>query len=165
MNALEIGAIVIIICSLLYGRKRGLVGMLLPLVANIVTILLLCVTKSMWKEVFFEWVLADIQLIFIRIVVIVILYGVIVLAFKFVFAALKIITSLPLVKQGNRLLGFAAGLIQGLLIIWTFLAIVQIAANSTFGMQMLPMIEKSVPLSFLYKNNLITYVVYDLIVK
>lgn len=137
--------------------------MLLPLVANLIAIILLGATKKMWKDVFFTWVLADIQLIVVRIVVIVILYLIIMLAIKFLFAALKILTRFPIIREGNRLLGFVAGVVQGALIIWAFLAIVQLCETSAFGVQMLEMINASVPLKFLYHNNLITYVVYDLL--
>lgn len=163
MNTLEIAAIIVIVCCIFYGKMRGLVGMLLPLVANLITLIILGTTKRMWKDVFFTWVLEDINLIGIRILVIVILYVILMLAIKFVIAALKILAKLPLIKEGNKILGVVAGMVQGLLLIWAFLAIVQVFQGTGLGVQMLPMIKESRVISFLYDNNLITYVISDLI--
>lgn len=76
---------------------------------------------------------------------------------KLVVGLLDIIAKLPLIKGVNRLLGGAAGLVQGLLIVWLILFFVTIACTTQFGTSMLQYINESKFLTYLYQHNGIIY--------
>lgn len=76
---------------------------------------------------------------------------------RLVVGLLDIVTKLPLIKGVNRFLGGAAGLVQGILVVWLFLFLVAVACTSTFGQMMLGYVKESEILSFLYENNGILY--------
>ena len=79
---------------------------------------------------------------------------------------LDIFAKLPLLKQANKLVGMALGLVQGILLVWLFFALVTVISGTEFGQTMFRYINESKLLSFLYTNNIpmnfITKTVADL---
>lgn len=78
---------------------------------------------------------------------------------KLIINLLDLVSKLPLLRGVNRILGAAAGLIFGLLIVWFGLFVVALACTSQWGQQALASIEKSDFLTFLYQNNGVLYLV------
>ena len=76
---------------------------------------------------------------------------------RLVVGLLDILTKLPVIKGVNHLLGGAAGLLQGLLIIWMLLFLVAIACTTRLGQTMLDCIGRSAFLTFLYQHNGLLY--------
>lgn len=76
---------------------------------------------------------------------------------RLVVGLLDIVTKLPLIKGVNRFLGGAAGLVQGILVVWLFLFLVAVACTSAFGQLMLGYVKESAILSYLYENNGVLY--------
>lgn len=79
------------------------------------------------------------------------------IALRFVVGILDILTKLPVLKGVNHLLGGAAGLLQGLLIIWLLLFLTAIACTTKLGQTMLDCIGESRFLTFLYQHNGLLY--------
>ena len=79
---------------------------------------------------------------------------------------LDVFAKLPLLKQANKLVGMALGLVQGILLVWLFFALVTVISGTEFGQTMFRYINESKLLSFLYTPNLpmnsITKTVADL---
>ena len=69
--------------------------------------------------------------------------------------ALNIISMLPIIHQINKLAGLAAGLVQGLVIVWVLFICLTVFGGSKFGQDAFVMIEESVVLSLIYNNNML----------
>ena len=67
---------------------------------------------------------------------------------------LDVFAKLPLLKQANKLVGMALGLVQGILLVWLFFALVTVISGTEFGQTMFRYINESKLLSFLYTNNI-----------
>ena len=67
---------------------------------------------------------------------------------------LDVFAKLPLLKQANQLAGLALGVVQAILVIWLFFAVVTVIGGTEFGQSMFGYINSSKLLSFLYTNNI-----------
>ena len=144
--------------NIYYGMKRGFIKMILPLLANILTLLLFGITKELWHDVFFEWVLQDISLVFVRIIVIGLLYLIALSLIKLAMVALRIFSKVPVISLLDHLLGCLTGVLAAFLWLWGFLAVVYLLQSTELGEWALPQIGQSRFLQFLYERNLITYI-------
>ena len=72
-----------------------------------------------------------------------------------VYAIIKYVQDLPVVKGVTSWLGLILGLVKGLLVTWLFMFIVSITTATSFGQYFIPMIEENVFLRFLYENNML----------
>lgn len=68
----------------------------------------------------------------------------------------NLIAKLPLLRQINETAGLAAGIAEGVLLIWILFVILTMFAGSEFGSNALEMISENAFLDFLYKNNLVS---------
>ena len=71
------------------------------------------------------------------------------------YAIIKYVQDLPVVKGVTSWLGLILGLVKGLLVTWLFMFIVSITTATSFGQYFIPMIEENVFLRFLYENNML----------
>ena len=62
---------------------------------------------------------------------------------------------LPIIHGLNRLLGLLAGLFLSLLLTWLFFMILRLCGESRLTTLLLPYIEKSAFLSYLYEHNIL----------
>ncbi len=67
---------------------------------------------------------------------------------------LDVFAKLPLLKQANQLAGMVLGLVQGVLVVWLFFAVITIIGGTEFGQTTFGYINGSKLLSFLYTNNI-----------
>lgn len=67
---------------------------------------------------------------------------------------LDVFAKLPLLKQANQLAGMVLGLVQGVLVVWLFFAVITIIGGTEFGQTTFGYINDSKLLSFLYTNNI-----------
>jgi uncharacterized membrane protein required for colicin V production len=67
--------------------------------------------------------------------------------------ALDIISKLPLLNQINKLAGFLAGLVHGLVVIWLFFILLTVFQSTALGQKAMDMIGESMILSLIYNNN------------
>ncbi len=86
----------------------------------------------------------------------ILLFIVISIAFGILIALTSIFTKIPIIKGANKMAGLAAGLLEGIIILWILAMIVTAFGATTWGQSTLRMIDDSVFLSFLYNNNLLT---------
>lgn len=70
--------------------------------------------------------------------------------------AFNLLAKLPLLRQINETAGLAAGVAEGVLLIWILFVILTMFAGSEFGRNALEMIAENPFLDFLYKNNLVS---------
>lgn len=81
------------------------------------------------------------------------------LILKIIIRLLDVVARLPVLKGINRFFGAAAGLVEGLLVVWVLLFVVTLACTSSWGQQAMAGIRQSEFLSFLYHYNGIVYLV------
>ena len=72
---------------------------------------------------------------------------------------LDIVSKIPILKGVNKTLGVAAGLLQGLIIIWLFFYLLTLFQNVGWGEMLLSMIQESRFLTVLYENNILLYII------
>lgn len=72
---------------------------------------------------------------------------------------LDIVSKIPILKGVNKTLGAAAGLLQGLIIIWLFFYLLTLFQNVGWGEMLLSMIQESRFLTVLYENNILLYII------
>ncbi|MBO5372825.1 MAG: CvpA family protein [Lachnospiraceae bacterium] len=78
---------------------------------------------------------------------------------RYLASALDLVSYLPIIKGANKMLGVAAGLLKGLIIIWLGFYIITICAASDIGNQLLAYIEESSFLPYLYNHNILLEII------
>ncbi len=162
MNILLIIICAIILLLAIYGYRKGFVNMLVPLVSAFLSLVLLFMLKDWLFAILFQWAIFQGEHVLTRVVLILLIFILGTLAFKWLIKILHILTKLPLVHGLNKLLGLAVGFIEGFLLVWLILYIVQIRQGFLFGFDMEPLIEQNGFVQFLYLNNLIEYLMNTL---
>ncbi len=71
----------------------------------------------------------------------------------FIFVAIDVATSIPVVHGMNQLGGVAFGVLQALIIVWIAFLVVAIVINTSFGNTIYSQISESKFLTFLYDTN------------
>lgn len=74
---------------------------------------------------------------------------------KLIFAALNIMTHLPLIHGVNQIAGLIVGIAEGLIFVWIFFVVLGLMGSSEFALDMYQQINESSVLTFLYENNII----------
>jgi len=65
-----------------------------------------------------------------------------------------LVTKIPGIKEANKLLGAALGVVLALMIVWVGFALITLCGSSEFGAGLLQDISENAFLNFLYKNNI-----------
>lgn len=66
---------------------------------------------------------------------------------------LDLISKLPLLNEMNHMAGLAAGLAEGVLVVWIFFVVLTMFTGTEFGQNAMRMISENALLSYLYDNN------------
>lgn len=77
----------------------------------------------------------------------------------FVGKAIDVVSRIPVLKGANQILGLAAGLLQGLIMVWIFCYFITATQAFPFGQQLMTLVRSSDLLTILYENNMVVYVV------
>lgn len=210
--ALVIGVIVFLLVVGLYGYARGLVNILLSMIAMIITVVLataltipvgsalkattpvydkmyeaisqtvtdnnvvdtntltnLNLPKQLREKIadesdkavsnFEEYVSTQITDTAFNASVFLALFIVIYIIIKIVIHILDFVAKLPLLKEINKLGGFALGLIVGLIILWAACLIVTTCSAKPWAQDVFAAINKNAFLGFIYNNNLIVWLI------
>ncbi|MBQ9766605.1 MAG: CvpA family protein [Lachnospiraceae bacterium] len=111
---------------------------------------------SLKVDEFEEYVCRQITNVIINAIAFVITLIIAIVALWFVCNALNLLAKLPLLRQLNATAGLAAGLAEGILIVWILFVVLTMFAGSEFGRDAMEMIAENPLLDFLYKNNLVS---------
>lgn len=85
------------------------------------------------------------------------------IALAIVEKVLGFIQKLPLIGSADKLLGVAAGGAKALIITWMFMAMVALLATTEDGAKIVAAVYESVPLVWLYENNIILNMILSFI--
>jgi len=107
-------------------------------------------------ENFKQYVCRRITNVIINAIAFVVTLAVAIIALIVLCATLNLIAKLPILHQINTAAGLAAGLAEGLLLVWILFVVVTMFAGSAFGQNALAMIAENPLLDFIYKNNLVS---------
>lgn len=108
---------------------------------------------SMQVQNFEAYVCRQITNVIINAIAFVITLVLAIIALALLCKTLDLLAKLPVLRQINAVAGLAAGIAEGLLLVWVLFAILTMFAGSEFGKDALAMIGENPLLDFLYKNN------------
>jgi len=111
---------------------------------------------SMQAQNFEEYVCRQITNVIINAIAFVVTLLLAVIALAILCNALNLIAKLPLLRQINTVAGLAAGVAEGLLLVWILFVILTMFAGTEFGSEAMSMIAENPLLDFLYKNNMVS---------
>ena len=104
--------------------------------------------------------LADIML---RILVFVVLFLAIFILLRVLVFWLDLIAKLPILSGLNQIVGAVLGGLEGLVFVWIGCMILTLASGTGLGGQIMSQVDISPWLSWLYENNLLSYLVLGLL--
>lgn len=111
---------------------------------------------AMQAQNFEEYVCRQITNVIINAIAFVVTLLLAVIALAILCNVLNLIAKLPLLKQINAAAGLAAGVAEGLLLVWILFVILTMFAGTEFGSEAMSMIAENPLLDFLYKNNMVS---------
>ncbi len=111
--------------------------------------------KEMGIESFNTYVVKLVANTIFNVIVFVVSFIIVFIAVRIVFAAINLISKLPVIHQVNTLAGTVVGFVEGVIIVWIFFAVVTMFGSTEFGMDVFAQINGNAFLSFVYNNNLI----------
>jgi len=111
--------------------------------------------KSLGVNNFNEYVASYVAGIIINALAFMITFIVLIIIIWTACFALDIVSKLPILNQINKLAGFLAGLVHGLVIVWLFFLLLTVLGGTKFGQDALRMIGDNDILSLIYNNNLL----------
>ncbi len=78
---------------------------------------------------------------------------------RYLVSLLDLVSHLPVIHGANKMLGAAAGILKGLVIVWLAFYILALCAASEPGIQILTYVEESPILLYLYNNNILLQII------
>lgn len=81
----------------------------------------------------------------------------------FILSSLKIISSIPVIRGGNKLLGFGVGVLEAVLLIWVVFIIIVAFAFGGISSYILDSIKENELLVWLFQNNYLADVMADVL--
>lgn len=157
INLLQIILMVVLLCMVMDGCKKGLVRSLISLISLLITCVVLFLLgnalSSYFDGKFFNLILTLLLLAAI---------GLVHHLLNVVFFSAKMITKLPIVHSLDKLLGIVAGILETVLIIWTIYAFNIFRDLGTLGQVIVDYTRDSKILTCLYENNYLAYLIEQL---
>lgn len=113
------------------------------------------VKVSMGVDTFSEYVSRTLTDILIESIAIIVLFVVIKIILRIVVSLVNLISRLPVLRTVNRTFGGAAGLVEGMLIIWIAAIVVTAFSGTGLGGDILEAISSNKILNYIYNNNIL----------
>ena len=165
VNYLFIGILMVIVLCGLRGLTEGFVRTTFRLLLNIAIMLVsIFVTPILVRNIFHSFLtegtdaLQQVPLVFV--IFIALRFGA-----KIIVNWADLIAKLPVLRMMNRFLGFLAGLIQGLLIVWTIFLFSEIFYATSWGEWIHTMMETNEYVKYLYDNNILRDIIMKYVLK
>ena len=156
-NLLQIIMVVVLVCMVMDGYKKGMVRSLISLISLLITCVMLFLVgnalSSYFDGRFFSLILTLLLLGAI---------GVVHHLLNVVFFSAKMISKLPIVHGLDKLLGIVAGILETVLIVWTIYAFNIFRDLGTLGQVIVDYTRDSEILTYLYENNYLAYLIEQL---
>ena len=150
MNELVIFTAVLLLGFSIHGLYAGFVKTVFTLVLKIVTMIIgIMLTPYITSFLFRDITSWNGELVN-HIIVFLVLYGLVMIGARVLIASFNILTKLPILKSMNKICGFAAGFIEGVLVLWIILAIAFAFSTTPLGVWVEERAMENAFLSFFY---------------
>lgn len=112
-------------------------------------------TLEVERENIKHYVSLYVAIIIIKAIAFILTFIVLLLLLGLLCRVLDIVAKLPVLHGINKLLGCAAGIVQGIVIIWLLCVFLTAISGTALGRDIFEMIDESRFLTYIYDNNLI----------
>ena len=154
LNLLTIIFLVVMLCGIVDGYKKGMVKEIISFISLIITCLVVVLLGNALSSYF------DGKIINVIIMVLLLcLIGIVRHLLGVVFFSAKVISKLPIVHWLDKLLGVVVGILETVLILWTIYTFIMFMDLGMIGQQILELTQESQFLTWLYQNNYLAYLV------
>lgn len=154
INILTIAIVVILICMIMDGYKKGMVKSLISLVSLMITCVVLFLIGNALGS-YFDGRIFNLILTLLLLGAIGILHHLL----NVVFFSAKLVSKLPIVHSLDKILGIVVGILETVLIIWTIYAFNVFRDLGTLGQVIVDYTRDSKILTYLYENNYLAYLI------
>lgn len=151
-NYLLICLAVLAIINIINGHKRGMV----KAIVSLVSLVLLCVVITLLAYGISSYNGGNIFHVVLTVILLTIL-GVVHHLLKVVFFSAKMISKLPVIHSVDKLLGIVFGLVETVLILWTFYTFVMMMDMGKIENMIAVWTEESRLLTWFYQHNYLAY--------
>ena len=156
-NIVFVFIVIAVFVSSHVGGKKGFFEMMVPIFSILGTLFLLAAVMPEFAERLKEDAAKlSLQEVVIDIIAFAVTFFLMRLIFRYILKLLSPIAELPVLGEINRLLGFVAGFVFGVLTVWlVFFFIIFFLGESNISYELWSMLDESPPLKYLYNNNLL----------
>lgn len=165
INYLLIGVIAVVALCGIRGLTEGFVRTTFRLLLNIIIMLIsIFVTPILVRSIFQSFLtegtdaLQQVPLIFVLFIIL--RFGA-----KVIVTSADLIAKLPVIRTMNRFLGFFAGVIQGLLIVWAVFIFAEMFHGTSWGTWINSMSQTNPYMKYLYDNNILRSMIMTYVLK
>ena len=153
-NILLIAVLVVMLCSVVDGYKKGMVREIISFVSLIITCVVVVLLGNALNSYF------DGEIINVIIMILLLcLIGLVRHLLGVVFFSAKVISKLPIVHWVDKVLGIVVGILQTVLILWTIYTFIMFSNLGILGQQILDLTQESQFLTWLYQHNYLAHLV------
>ena len=156
-NIVFVFIVIAVFVSSHVGGKKGFFEMMVPILSILGTLFLLAAVMPEFAERLKEDAAKlSLREVVIDIIAFAVTFFLMRLIFRYILKLLSPIAELPVLGEINRLLGFVAGFVFGVLTVWlVFFFIIFFLGESNISLELWSMLDESLPLKYLYNNNLL----------
>ena len=152
INVVLIIMVIILAAAVADGYKKGMVRSIISLVSLIITCGVVALLGYGVKS-YFDGSIFNV----IAMVLLLCLVGLVRHLLNVVFFSAKVISKLPVVSFGDKLLGILFGVLETAVILWTVYILVMMLDIGIVGQMILDSTQDSKILSWMYENNYLAY--------
>lgn len=154
MNILLLIVLIVLICNVVEGYKKGMVKSVISFVSLIIT----CIVAILLGNALKSYMDGEIFNVVVLIILLCII-GILRHLLDVVFFSAKVISKLPVVSWVNKLLGIVFGFLETILMIWTIYTFVMLLDLGVVEQMVLDSTAESQVLSWMYQHNYLAYLV------
>ena len=152
INIVLIIMVIVLAAAVADGYKKGMVRSVISLVSLIITCGVVALLGYGVKS-YFDGSVFNV----IAMVLLLCLVGIVRHLLNVVFFSAKVISKLPVVSFGDKLLGIAFGVLETAVILWTVYILIMLLDIGTGGQMILDATQDSKLLSWMYEHNYLAY--------
>lgn len=154
MNILLLIVLIVLICNVVEGYKKGMVKS----VISFVSLIIVCIVAILLGNALKSYMDGEIFNVVVLIILLC-LIGILRHLLDVVFFSAKVISKLPVVSWVNKVLGIVFGFLETVLIIWTIYTFIMLLDLGVVEQMLLDGTAESKILSWLYQHNYLAYLV------
>ncbi len=148
MNLLFVIVLIVMICNIVSGYKKGMVREIISLISLVVMCIVVALIGNGVNS-YFDGETANVVVM----VLLLCLVGIVHHLLGVVFFSAKVISKLPIVHWFDKLLGMIFGIIETVLILWTIYAFIMMLDMGMIGQQILIYTQENRILTWIYEHN------------